>query len=267
MNAVGIGPFVFAADRFAAILGILVFLVSASILNRRVDPRIGAWSSWSLLAGLVAARLGHIALHSDSFAQEPWRIIAVWQGGFHLAAGLVAVLIVTAMYVRSVRMALAAAGTAGLGLLVWGTTHQLTQATLGQSPPAIALRQLDGPLITLGAMRGKPTVVNIWATWCPPCRREMPLLAEIAAKRQDAAFLFVNLAEGREAIRTYLASQNLRLDHVLLDQGMQVPHHYGTLGVPVTLFLRADNTLAAMHMGEISREALITNINTIAGVP
>lgn len=265
MNAVGVGPFVFAADRFAALLGIFAFLICASILSRRIDPRIRAWSSWSLLVGLIAARLVHVGAHWDSFAQEPWRIIAIWQGGFHLAGGLVGVLIVSATYVRSIRMGLATAGTLGLALLVWGTVHQLTQATLGQPAPTIALQQLDGPPITLSDTRGKPTVVNIWATWCPPCRREMPLLAEIAAKRQDVTFLFVNLAEGGEAIRAYLASENLQLDHVLLDQGMEIPRHYGAMGVPVTLFLRSDNTLATMHIGEISREALITNIDKIAG--
>ena len=93
----------------------------------------------------------------------------------------------------------------------------------------------------------------------------MPLLAEVAASRHDVTFLFVNQGEGSENIRSYLSSQNLKLDRVLLDQSMQIPRHYGTMGLPVTLFLRADGTLAAMHIGEISREALNANIEKLAG--
>lgn len=93
----------------------------------------------------------------------------------------------------------------------------------------------------------------------------MPLLAEVAASRDDVAFLFVNQGEGSETIRAYLAKENLKLDRVLLDQSMQIPRHYGSMGLPITLFLRADGTLASMHMGEISREALNAAIERLGG--
>lgn len=263
MNAVSIGPLVFATDRLAALLGILAFMAVASILGRRVDARIGSWSNWSLLAGLVTARIGHVALHWASFADEPWRIVAFWQGGFHLGAGLLGVALVTALFIRSAGSGLGAVASLGVGLLVWTGGQHLAQATLGQPAPAIALPQLDGPPLAIADVAGTPAVVNIWASWCPPCRREMPLLADAAADRKDVAFLFVNVGEGPDKIRSYLSSQNLSLGRILLDQAMQIPHHYGTLGVPVTLFLRADGTLASMHTGEISREALQAGIKKI----
>ncbi len=265
MNAISIGPFVFAAAQFAAILGIFAFTIATSILARRFDPLIGRWSTWALIGGLIAARLGHVGLHWQSFIAEPWRVIAFWQGGFEPIAGLIGVAIISAFFIRSLKTGAAAAGALGLSLVVWIGVTQLTQATLGQPAPTVALQQIDGPPLAVSDVAGKPAVINLWASWCPPCRREMPLLAEIAASRDDVAFLFVNQGEGSDTIRSYLASANLKLDRVLLDQAMQIPRHYGTMGLPITLFLRADGTLASMHMGEISREALNANIEKITG--
>jgi thiol-disulfide isomerase/thioredoxin len=264
VNAVGIGPFIFASDRLAAVIGIVVFLIVAAILGRRIDGRFVSWANGSVLGGLVVARIGHVVLHWDSFADELWRVLAVWQGGFHPVAGLLGVATVSVLYIRSLKTGVAAAGAVGAGFLVWIVGYQLTQAALGQPPPTIALAQLEGPPMHIGDTQGRPAVVNIWATWCPPCRREMPLLAEAAASRKDVAFLFVNLGENAETIRRYLDAEKLTLDHVLLDQGGQIPRHYRTIGVPVTLFLRADGTVASMHVGEISREALSTKIERIA---
>lgn len=265
MNAVSIGPFVFASEQFAAILGIFAFTIVTSILARRVDPMIGSWSSWALIGGLVAARLGHVALHWQSFMGEPLRLFAFWQGGFQPIAGLIGVTVVSAFFIRSTKVGVAAAGALGLSLVIWLGVAELTRATLGQPAPTVALQQIDGPPIAVSDIAGQPVVVNLWATWCPPCRREMPLMAEVAASRDDITFLFINQGEGAEKIRSYLAAENLKLNRVLLDPSMQIPRHYGSMGLPTTLFLRADGSLASMHMGEISREALNANIEKLAG--
>lgn len=265
MNSVGIGPFVFASEQFAAVLGIVAFAFVTSIFSRRVDPMIGAWSNWALIGGLITARVGHVALHWESFANEPWRIFAFWQGGFQPIAGLVGVLLVSAFYIRSLKVGLAAAGVLGLSLVIWLGVTELTRATLGQPAPTVVLQQLEGPPIAVSEIGGKPVVINLWASWCPPCRREMPLLAEVAASRNDVVFLFINQGEGTDTIRCYLATDNLQLDRVLLDPSMQISRYYGSMGLPITLFLRANGTLASMHLGEISREALNAKIVKLTG--
>ncbi|CAM5274836.1 Thiol-disulfide oxidoreductase resA OS=Afipia felis OX=1035 GN=resA_2 PE=4 SV=1 [Afipia felis] len=252
------------ACRLAVIVGIFAFIIVTSVLARRVDPIIGRWSTWALIGGLFAARLGHIALHWDSFAAEPWRVFAIWQGGFNPIAGLIAVTIISIVFIRSLNVGLEAAGALGLSLVIWVGVVQLTHSTLGQPAPTIALQQIDGPPVAVSNVAGRPTVVNLWASWCPPCRREMPLLAETASGRPEVTFLFINQGEGREKIRSYLDVENLKLDRVLLDPSMQIPRHYGMMGLPITLFLAANGTLVSMHIGEISREALNANIEKIA---
>src|SRR3546814_13518501 len=82
MGAITIGPLALATDRFAAVLGILLFTVASSMLASRKDPRFSSWATGAVLIGLITARLGHVIEHIGSFSDEPLRTFAVWQGGF-----------------------------------------------------------------------------------------------------------------------------------------------------------------------------------------
>ncbi|HEY9214517.1 MAG TPA: TlpA disulfide reductase family protein [Ancylobacter sp.] len=264
MSAFSLGPFVFAGDRLAAIVGIFTFLLVATFLDRRFVPGLGRAAWWGLLAGLVGARFGHVVQHWGSFSQGPMRAMAFWQGGFAPLPGAVLASAAGAVAIRSWRAAAALVVSAALGLLFWAGTSELTRATLGKAAPTIALAQLDGQPLAISDLRGRPSVVNLWATWCPPCRREMPLLARVSAENPEAAFVFVNQAEGPDRIRTYLKEEELRLGHVLLDPALEVQRHYAAVGIPLTLFLRADGTLAGLHVGEISPELLQAGLDAAA---
>lgn len=263
MNAIALGPLVLAADRFAALLAIAVFLVASALLARRVDRRLDNWATTAVLTGIIAARARHVFRHWDSFSEEPGRILALWQGGFDIASGLLGVAVVTACFARSLRFASAAAVVVGLAGLVGSVTLQLTQATYGQPAPITRMAGLDGKMSSIVDFRGRPVVVNLWATWCPPCRREMPMMSRLASERSDVEFLFINQGENAAKVQAFMQRDGLALTNVLLDAAMEVPRHYGTIGLPVTLFLRPDGSLARLHTGEISREALIAGIEAL----
>src|SRR5699024_2017551 len=93
-------------------------------------------------------------------------------------------------------------------IIVWGglswVGHALHSAT-DVPLPELALEDLSGETVLLTAFHGRPVVLNLWATWCPPCRREMPLLADAQAARPDLHFVFANQAEGPGTIRQYLS--------------------------------------------------------------
>ncbi len=256
MQAVSVGPLVFAGDRLAAIVGIGAFMAVTSILSSRLDPRIGRWSTWALIAGLISARLGHVIENAASFATEPWRILAVWQGGFSWPWAAASVIAVSVTLVRTRRTAIGAVLSLAIALFAWNFVWQLTNATPSTPMPEVALENIRGGDTSLTAFTGKPVVVNLWASWCPPCRREMPMMAEMAAARDDITFLFVNQGERRTTVEGYLNNEKLTLSNVLLDARMDVPRHYATPGLPVTLFIGADGKLRSIHVGEISREAL-----------
>ena len=263
MQAVSIGPLIFAGDRLAAIVGIGAFIAVTSVLSSRLDPRIGRWSSCALIAGLITARLGHVIENASSFATEPWRILAIWQGGFSWPWAAASVVAVSVALARTRRTAFGAVVSLATALFAWNVVWQLTDATPATPMPTVALENIRGGDTSLTAFTGKPVVVNLWASWCPPCRREMPMMAEMAAARDDVTFLFVNQGERRTTIEGYLNNEKLTLSNVLLDARMDVPRHYATPGLPVTLFIGADGKLRSIHVGEISREALTGAISRL----
>lgn len=258
MEVVTIGPLVFAADRFAAILGIGAFLLAASAVAARQDKQLGSWAIAAVLIGVGAARTGHVIEHLDSFAGEPLRAFAVWQGGFSSIWAASAVIAFTLLRLRDAKALAWALVPAAAGLLVWNTTVSLagTAGAAGKPLPQLTLEQLDGAPVDLAATSGRPRVVNLWASWCPPCRREMPLLAEVARTTLGVDFLFVNQGETRQRVAGYLKFEKLTLLHVLLDSTGEVARRFGAPGIPVTLVFDGDGRLRHQHIGQVSREDL-----------
>lgn len=121
-----------------------------------------------------------------------------------------------------------------------------------QTLPAIDLTDLGGATVNLQQFEGRPVVVNLWATWCPPCRREMPVLEQAAADNPDVAFVFANQAEPADMIRDFIQGEGLDLEHVLLDTDSRVARHFQARALPTTLFFGADGKLENVHMGEVS---------------
>ncbi len=260
MGAVSIGPLVLAADRFAVVLAIFLFSIVTGILARRIDPAFHRWSWWVVAGGIVAARLGHVAIHWQSFAEEPWRIPAFWQGGFSWPAGAVAVALTLVLVLTNARQRLWALLPLALSLVVWNVTWQLTAGVSPLPLPAGTYQSLAGAPVSLENSSGKPKVVNLWASWCPPCRREMPMMADVAAMTNDAEFFFANQGEERDRVAGYLAAEKLDLSAAILDPFSGLSRHYGAIGLPTTLFIGADGVLKQVHHGEISREVLQSNI-------
>lgn len=265
MQAFSIGPFVLGGDRLAFVLAMWMFLGITAFLSWRLDRRFATWASAAIVAGLVAARLGHVAAHAGSFAEEPLRAFAIWQGGFAPAWGAGGVAAVSLRFLRVPRFLPGAGVALGLSLVVWNLVVQLDTASDGRPLPEVTLEHLDGTAVELAGYAGRPVVINLWATWCPPCRREMPMMAEVAASNDDAVFLFVNQGEGRGPVERFLGETGLSLGHLLLDPHSQASRHYGARGMPVTLFLDAEGRMRSAHMGEISRELLLDGVAGIAG--
>jgi thiol-disulfide isomerase/thioredoxin len=232
MNAVVIGPLVFAPDRFAAILAIAAFLLLSEILARKIDSRISGWSGGAIIAFIVGARAGHVIRHGESFLAEPLRALYIWQGGFLIWSGVALAAAYTLIRFRR-----------ELRVVLW----------------------VSLPVAVSAAFVGEPLVVNLWASWCPPCRREMPMMADVAANTGEARLVFVNQGEGADIVRNFLNAENLDLDHVVLDSLGEFGRHYGAPGLPATFFIGRDGTLRSVHMGEISREALTSGIDRLAG--
>ncbi|GGD17683.1 TlpA disulfide reductase family protein [Aureimonas glaciei] len=267
MTTLVIGPLAFAGDRLALLATILFLLVAGAILAWRVDARLGSWAMTLVPLGLVAGRLGHVLVQPAGFIEEPLRILAISDGGFWLPAALAAAVAYTLYAFRAWRLRTWSLGALAATAFVWTVAWQLVATTEALAAPETSLALLDGETTTLSAFRGGPVVVNLWATWCPPCRREMPMLVKAAAERPDTAFVFANQGEGPGAIIQYLQRSGLVIPTLVLDQGFALARHYSVQGYPATLFLDADGVLQDIHFGEISRETLDAKLAKAGATP
>ena len=110
-----------------------------------------------------------------------------------------------------------------------------------QALPVISLIDMDGKLKPLIApVDGRAMVINMWATWCPPCQREMPALARAQKLHPDIEFVFVNEGESLEVVRRYLGMVPFQLQHVLVDDGNFWGKAMDSSALPMTLIYGPD---------------------------
>jgi thiol-disulfide isomerase/thioredoxin len=218
------------------------------------------------LIGLLAARLSHLALHAGAYAASPWSIVDLRDGGWHAATGLVAGALWLAWRGWKAQPLRRPLGVGFLaGMMVWTAGTLATQLPREARWPEVALAEFatSRPTTLAQAAAGRPAAVNLWATWCGPCRAEMPVLA--AAQRGDAgvAILFANQGERAETVQAYLARERLELRDVLLDERSALGPLVGSRALPTTLFYDAQGRLVDAHVGVLSAASLEARLRTL----
>lgn len=145
--------------------------------------------------------------------------------------------------------------TAGLFTFVIQQGNQLPQAEL------IDMQDHRAELIDY--FDGRPMVVNLWASWCPPCVREMPMLEAAEANYTDVRFVFINQREHPDVVAQFLSEHSLTLDTVLLDASGDFSAAVGAHVMPTTLFFDADANLQKRFYGEVNDDVLATGLGLI----
>ncbi len=144
-------------------------------------------------------------------------------------------------------------------------------AALGPQPavdypaPDFTLTRFDtGEAISLSALRGKPVILNFWATWCRPCRAEMPAL-QATFERYGDDLLVVGVDQGEEGavVGPFLDELGITFP-VLLDGDMSVGRDYRIMGLPTTFFIDSKGIIRGVHAGEINSAILAEGIVDIA---
>jgi len=129
------------------------------------------------------------------------------------------------------------------------------QGTKGPAPQW-TLQDLDGKSVALADLLGKPVVIDFWATWCPPCEFQIPILNKIHAlygNRVEVVGISVDVG-GREAVAPFAAERKIAYRIVLGDE--ELAQRYGALGFPSLFVLRADGAIDFSHVGLIEPEDL-----------
>jgi len=128
------------------------------------------------------------------------------------------------------------------GLLAsWSTASaagEPAEVAVGQTLPDVVLHGLNGPSSRLADFRGKPLIINVWASWCGPCRDEMSSLERLAWQKGAAAFNVIGVStdDYPERAKTYLATTNATLTHVI-DRQLALERLLGASRVPLTVLV------------------------------
>lgn len=255
----GFGPFVLAINHLIMLAALAIALASGWWLaRRRAAPNPEAILFRGFLLGLLGARVAFVASYAHQYLATPWQIIDLRDGGFLLMPGL----LVLAAYLAwrgwrdaPSRVPLTAAMAAGL--VFWGAAHwAVDQHQAGQPMPSTVLHDALGDPVALPGTDSRPMVVNLWASWCPPCRRELPVLLQAQAQHPDIRFVFLNQGELPQTVSNFVATTGLAPSHVLYDPDSQWGRQLGAAALPTTLFYSASGHLLGSHLGELSAASL-----------
>ena len=131
----------------------------------------------------------------------------------------------------------------------------------GRAAPDFLLQQLDGSPLRFSELQGRPVLVNFWATWCPPCRKEMPLLIETYDANKERGFVVVavNLQEGDGPVRRF--AEEFGIDFpVVMDRTGQVAETWrvgGPIrGLPASYFVDEDGVIQDVYFGGMNEDVL-----------
>lgn len=264
MTSLNIGPLALPAApalllaAFVLAAGLAAWLSPPGEARARVDTTL--WLA--LAAGLLAARGVHVLRHAEAYAGMPWAMLDVRDGGWHALSGwLVGLLVVMARQARHAADRRPLGAAVALGVLLWaGGDAWLTARNHASDAglPAVPLSALNGPAVKpLSELAdGRPLVVNLWATWCGPCRAELPVLADAQRRHPGVRFVFVNQGETAPAVQAFLAREGLELSDLWLDRASLLGPALGSRGLPTTLFVDAAGRLRHAHLGVINAAAL-----------
>lgn len=269
----------------APLLLLVVLLLTVWAVRRQAVPEereaaeTAVW--WALAAGLGVARLAHGLSHLEAYAASPIDILDIRDGGFLPWAGIPAGLAVLSWRLRrslqvSRRPVLI---SALVGLVVWVLAKTLlpvfdpyrnqTLASLGVRLQALGEPEPAGLTLQEIAARqgGRPVVLNLWATWCGPCRAEMPVLAQAQRDHPQVLFVFANQGEADPAIQAFLVRERLTLAEVWRDPASALGPALGSGGLPTTVVFDAQGRRQAAHMGALNAAGLRAMLKTAQALP
>ncbi|NJN46039.1 MAG: TlpA family protein disulfide reductase [Candidatus Competibacteraceae bacterium] len=135
--------------------------------------------------------------------------------------------------------------------LVYAAPQELTPHPNPQPAPAFTLQDSQGKTHTLADYQGKVIIVNFWATWCPPCVKEMPSLQRAweQLRQEDIQVLAINMGQDREDIDYFLSKYPVEFP-ILLDSDVAVAESWGIKGLPTTFVLDASMRMVVEVIGE-----------------
>ena len=156
-----------------------------------------------------------------------------------------------------------------LAIVVLGTMNMFTGPQIvrtGERVPDFTLVNLNGDAVKFSQLAGRAVILNFWATWCPPCRREMPLLDAFQKENADrgVSVVGIDVGEDPERVRRFVESMGVEYSiwvdapkgSMEYDRSQSIHSRFGGVGLPTTIFIDPAGIARGRHLGELNRAIL-----------
>lgn len=267
MLTVDVGFLSLPAGRAMLLLSALVAVFVAWVMGRQKRLRVSSAVWDALLIALVVARVSFVVRYWPHYQDQWLAVIDIRDGGFDVVAGVlgaVVAAIVIGLKKPVLKKPLAVAVVVGLSCygLQWFLWQQLHNSSTAMPSVVVQDANQQGKNLNQLAI-GQPKVVNLWATWCPPCVKEMPMLEQAQGVYPDVAFIFVNQGEHQQVVGQFLQKHQLHLPLMFFDPQGMVGQTTGSHALPTTLFYDANGVLQYAHLGQLSKASLAHGLTFI----
>ena len=267
MLSISVGPLSLPLDRLLLLLSFAIAIFVGNIVGRKNNQSADGKIATLFIVSMLVARLVFVIQYWPEYRGNWVAIIDIRDAGFNVWAGAITALVLTIVACfryKKLRKSLLAGLGAGAFFWILTTTTLWVIKDTSQKLPTVVVNQLNGEAVPLNNIEsGKPRVINLWATWCPPCRREMPVLKQAQQNNPNVGFVFVNQGEHEAVIEQYLSKESLLLENVVADSKAVLGQLAGSRALPTTLFIAADGRIVDAHLGELSSAKLKSKLNRL----
>ena len=140
-----------------------------------------------------------------------------------------------------------------------GSSPALSGVATGSAAPDFTLKTLDGGQVSLSDLHGRPVFINFWASWCAPCREEMPDIVEAYNRHRDAGLVVLAIDNTQldvvEDVRAFVREFQMPFP-VLLDEEGAATKAFGVLGLPTSVFVDRDGIVRGVNVGPLTEDTL-----------
>jgi len=221
--------------------------------------------------------IGHQDKRADETAPQPHRRTLI--GPFTARqVGLANVIVLgSALVLFLVTRPLVGPSSQSTGVDPGAVFYQISAKTqgldLGQRAPeltgddsgtSVQLSDLDGQIVTLASLKGHPVWINFWATWCPPCQRETPVLRDAfkAHEGEGLVLLAIDVQEPADSVRQYATKYGLTY-RIGLDVTGAIFHTYRIYGLPSQYFIDRNGVIRGRYFGPVTRDQAEAQLKAI----
>ena len=265
MTSITLGSFALPLSPIILLFSLIVGLIVVALLGKKQSISVGDSLINIVIYSLIVGRVVFVIRFFESY-DSVWQILDIRDRGFDAFSSVISgvIFLIIQLKRKPEQRSILISGAATT-LILFTVTQAVINAGNEQSAlPNLSFSTPEGVDVNLHHVANQNiTVVNLWASWCGPCRREMPVLSAAEKRFPQVKFIMLNQREPASTVTEFLADINQSFNYVLLDTKGDVATMMGAHGLPMTLFYDEHGNMVSSHFGELSAASLQAAIENL----